>query len=427
MKVEKPTELFANRQFIYLWLEQIFTQFSYNLINFSLIVSVFKLTHSNLSVGFLLLCFFLPSAIFTNFAGLASDYFHRKKIMILANIVWAVLVFCLASATKSFLAICIISVLIQITDEFFTNANLATVPMVVPQKNLMMANSLFSLTNYLCLILGSLSVGLLIRFISPTAPFLIASCLALLGAFFVSKLHFQQKLTKPPKRKIIIQQVISDLKKGGQFIRSDKTVTTLVAFLVSLSVLQTLVTAIAPGFLENVLRIEAADASFVFILPLGVGLLLAGTFLGRFGKKYRKISLIQRGMILISSSLIFLALIPKSTQIANLTKKTTNFESRLGLSIPLALVITLLGFGGALVFVPANTSFQEKTPEQLRGRTISTYHFISYLCSSVLAFSSGFFADKIGFTPILFFLAFCGIFSGFFSRKILVEAGVLEK
>lgn len=427
MQIKKPTELFENRQFLHLWLEQILTQFSYNLINFSLIVTVFKLTHSNLSVSVLLLCFFIPSSIFTNFAGLASDYFHRKKIMILANIVWSTLVLTLTILSKSFLAICLVSILIQITDEFFANANMATIPSVVPKKNLMIANSLFSLTNYLCLILGSLSVGLFMRLISPTAPYIIASLLVYLGAFLVSKIHFEQKLIKPPKKKVIFEQIVGDLQKGWQFIRADRAITVLVGFLVSLNALQALVMAIAPGFLENVLRIEATDASFVFILPLGIGLLVAGSFLSRFGKKYRKISLIQRGMVLVSLALTFLALIPRSTRIANLTRKTTNFESRLGLSLPLSLVITLLGFGGALVFVPANTSFQEKTPEQLRGRTISTFHFLGYIFSSILTFSSGFFADKIGFTPILSFLAFCGIFLGFFSRKILIGAGILEK
>jgi len=420
-------QLLKNRNFLFLWLEQILTQFSYNLMNFSLIVSVFKLTGSNFSVGILLLCFFLPSSIFTNVAGLISDYFHRKKIMMLANIVWASLVLSFILARNTFWAICLVAILIQIADEFFVNANFSAIPSVVDPKNLLLANSLFSLTNYLCLILGTLSVGILIRMFSPVSPFIVASSLVFLGSFFVSKLNFQQKLILPQKRKVMFEHITNDLKKGWEFIKSQRSIKILVAFLVSLNALQAFFLAISPGYLENVLRIRGEDASFVFILPLGIGLLLAGTFLGKFGKKYRKISFIQKGLFLLGLAFLFLALIPKSTRIAKLTKKTWPFEAFLGVSAPLILMAIVLGFGGALVFVPSQTLFQEKIPEELRGRVLSTLHFSGYLASSALTLLSGFLADNIGFFPLFLSLSIFGLFLGIFSQRILVGAKVLEK
>lgn len=419
--------LLANRQFLYLWAEQILTQFSYNLINFALIVNVFKLTRSNFSVGILLLCFFIPSALTALIAGMVSDHFHRKKIMLVANLIWAFLILAYIPFLKNFWLICFVAILIQITDEFFSNANAAAIPNVVEKENLMLANSFFSFTNYLTLITGSLFVGFLVRIFSPYAPFMLASFLVFLGTFFVSKLEFKQRLIKIPTKEIAIEHIKKELKKGWKFINSSRSVKTLVAFSVLLQGFLGLILAISPGFLENVLSVKAEDASFVFILPLGLGLLAAGYFLEKFGKKFRKIQLIQRGMVLIGLSFLFLSLTAKSPKMAGLIKNTYHFEKILHISLPLTLIVIGLGFGGALVFVPAQTAFQEKVPSEVRGRVLSVNTLLNYMFSALLTLSSGFIADKIGFFPILLIFAIFGIFLGLFSKKILIEAKVLEK
>jgi len=427
MQKEKR-ELLANRQFLYLWAEQILTQFSYNLVNFSLIINVFKLTKSNFSVGILLLCFFFPSALTTLFAGIISDHFSRKKIMFLANIIWATLVLIYIFALKNFWAICLMTILIQITDEFFSNANTAAIPNVVNKKDLLTANSIFSLTGYLTLISGSIFVGILIRFFSSYAPFIIASFLVYLGAFFVSKLEFEQEVVKMPKKKVVIHQIEKEIKEGWNFIKNQSYLKILLSFLVFLQSLLGLILAISPGFLENVLNIKAEDASFVFILPLGIGLLGASWFLAKQGKKFRKIQLIQKGITLIGFSGLFLALIAKSPKVANkIIKNTRHFETLLPSSLPLTLIIMAMGFGGALVFVPAQSSFQERLPSKIRGRVLSVNTLLTYIFSSALTLSSGFIADQIGFFPLLLVLAILGIFLGSFSKKILIEAKVLEK
>ncbi len=428
MRLKKQRELLKNQQFFYLFLEQVLTQFSYNLLNFSLIVTVFKLTKSNFSVSLLLLCFFIPSIINAPIAGIISDHFHRKKILMITNLVWATLVLGFLVARQDFLLILFLTILIQITDEFFHNANAATIPSVVEEKKLMLANTFFSFTGYACMILGSLTVGLLIRLFSPNAPIILASLLVYLAAFFVSKLNFEQKLVRLPKNKEVLKHVIGEIKNGYQFIRNNRLITYLVTFIVSLNGLLFLMLAISPGFVETVLRVEAADASFIFVLPLGIGLITAGLVINKMGKERRKIEFIQKGILLVGLCLLFLAVMTKSARLAGFTtKKTYNFESVLGVSLPLAAIVGLLGFGGALVFIPANTLFLESIPENFRGRIISTNTLLTYLFSAILTLSSGLLADFLGFFPILLFLSIAGIFLGFFSRKILIEAKILEK
>jgi len=425
MQRQKTAELLKSQQFLFLLLEQIFTQVAYHLVNFSLILSVFKLTNSNFSVALLLLCFYLPSAIFVTIAGLTSDFVHRKKIIILSNLVWSTLVFTLSFLTKQFWTICLFAVLIQIADEFFFNAITSSIPNIVPKDQLLLANSLFNLTFYSSMVAGSFLVSLLSRFISPVAPLYFASGLTAFGAFFVSKIKIKQVVPSAPKRKILLQNIFQEITKGWQTIHENSTIKTLTLFLVVSNSLLSLAYAIAPGLL-SVFGIDATDFSFVLILPLGIGMIAGNLILSKLGKKYRKIFFIQKGLIIIGAVLLILAFIPKSNHLNSLTHKRMNFEKKLGISLPLSLLFSFLGIGGVLTFIPATTAFQENLPEEVRGRTQSTNQLLTYITSTILAFFSGSISDLLGFFPLLLVLSILSLTSGFLSKKILIKAGVLQ-
>lgn len=427
MNLKEHRELFKNKNFVYLWLEQIFTQYSYNLVNFTLIISVFTLTRSNLSVGVLLLCFYLPSAVFAIIAGITVDAVHRRKIIIMSNIIWALLVAVLFFTQNSFFAICLIAVLIQVTDEFFYNANSSSLPSVVEKSQLMSANSLFSATFFSCFILGSLSMGFITRFLSPGSPFLVSSLLVLTGAFLITKIKFEHKtIDFTAGKKQFSQRIYESLIEGWKYIKSNKTVTTISLFLIVANSLAGLFLAMAPGLL-TAFGINAQDASFVLVLPLSIGLLIASLLISKYGSRYRKISIVQKGLFVFGLLMLLMAFIPRTEQLAVLTEKRNHFETSLGISLPVAGIVGLLGFFGTMIFVPVYTSLQEHVPEELRGRTTSTTQFITYLMSAVFAFSAGFISDKLGFFPILFTLSVATISLGTFSKNLLVKFRVLEK
>lgn len=425
MSTLNKVSLLSNKHFIFLWLEQTLTQIAYHLVNFSLIISVFKLTNSNLSVGILLLCFYLPSAFFVNIAGLTSDFVHRKKIIITTNIIWSILVFTLSFFTHNFPAICLIAVLIQTTDEFFHNAVSASIPLIVPSTDLLTANSFFNITFYSAMILASLLVSLLSRFVHPLAPLYLASFLTLTGAFFISKIKIKQPVS-PKISKTQITQIIKEILKGWQTIKSDPTIKVLTAFLVVANSLLALVYAIAPGFLST-FGIDASDFSFVLVIPLGVGFLVGNFYLNRHKTKKRKIEFIQQGLIFLGIITFILSASQKYQRFSLLTQKRTNFETKLNISLPLSLLFAAVGFSAFLTFIPATTSFQENLPEETRGRTTSINQFLTYIISAILTFSSGAITDLFGFYPLFLCLSLIMITAGLFSRKWLIKAGILAK
>src|SRR3989338_7190728 len=94
---EKPTfaSVIANRGFLNLWINQILVQLSFNALNFTLIIWVFKLTDSNTAVSALLFAIYLPAVILGVFSGVLVDLIDRKKIILTIDILLSVCFFSL--------------------------------------------------------------------------------------------------------------------------------------------------------------------------------------------------------------------------------------------------------------------------------------------------------------------------------------------
>ena len=88
--------LLKNKNFLQIWLAQLFSQLAANLLNFALIIRVFDLSantsYANISVSLLILAFGVPSIIFAVLAGAYVDHLDRRKVLVVTNIVRAVLV-----------------------------------------------------------------------------------------------------------------------------------------------------------------------------------------------------------------------------------------------------------------------------------------------------------------------------------------------
>ncbi len=76
----------ANRKFLTLWLNQVLLQLSMNMLNFSLLIWVFRLTGSNAAVSLFVLSVVIPALIFGVFAGVVADILDRKKIIMMTDL-----------------------------------------------------------------------------------------------------------------------------------------------------------------------------------------------------------------------------------------------------------------------------------------------------------------------------------------------------
>jgi MFS family permease len=77
----------SERSFLFLWLAEVFTQVSMNMLSFVLILVAFKLSGSNTAVSGIVLTFIVPAIIFGLLAGVYVDRWNKKAVLFNTNII----------------------------------------------------------------------------------------------------------------------------------------------------------------------------------------------------------------------------------------------------------------------------------------------------------------------------------------------------
>src|SRR5687767_8571278 len=87
-----PFAVFRNRNFSLLWTGQLVETIGNSLTSIAASIYVYRLTNSALSVGLMLMATAAPSLLVGLFAGVFVDRYDRRKIMISADLLRAILV-----------------------------------------------------------------------------------------------------------------------------------------------------------------------------------------------------------------------------------------------------------------------------------------------------------------------------------------------
>src|SRR5215470_120314 len=85
--------MFRNRNFALIWLGEFVSQFGNWLVQIVSSILVFKITHSALSVGLMLMMTALPGFFLGLIGGVIVDRFDRKRILITCEILRALIYF----------------------------------------------------------------------------------------------------------------------------------------------------------------------------------------------------------------------------------------------------------------------------------------------------------------------------------------------
>lgn len=407
MKKEEVLNLFKNHNFKFLWANQILTQIAYNFLNFALMVLVYRLTQSNFAVALLVLTIIIPTAIFSIFAGIISDFFDKRKIMMITNFLYAFLVLFFIFLQQNVLGILTLSFLINLIDRFFTPAQQASLPLLVPAEKLLLANSLFSITINTALILGMTLAGPSMIIFGDSSPFLITSFLVFLAAisvYFLPKISVSQ--TFKVSLKTIFDDTLEAIKEGYSFLLGKRAVLTGIIFLTGIQTFVNIGISLAPGYAEKVLFIDVRQASLFLALPVGIGALLGIYFLNSFGNKILKRVIIRRGVIISGLSALLLGVLPLISRFLEgevFYLKENIVFSPLFLFAFLAMIF--LGASFSLMTIPTVTLLAEKTPKKLMGRVFGVFAMFQNAFAALPLIFIGAIADQISVYPLLFLFA----------------------
>lgn len=411
------SSIIKNRGFLNLWINQILVQLSYNSLNFALLIWVYHLTRSSTAVALMLLSVYLPSVIFGLFAGVLVDISDRKKIIMFINLALALCFLSLIIFKGSLSAILAIVFLINSLVQFYVPAESSAIPLLCRRDQLLSANSLFSITLFGAFLAGFGIAGPLINLFDIDFAFGFGAALLFL-AFLLSFLFPSIKSETDPLGKKLINAIdtknliqigqvgVKEIKNTFYLIRGRIAVMASLFILASVQVVIAILGALIPSFFEGTLGINATDASFILVLPLGIGMVLGGVLLSRYGHLFPKRSIVSGGITVGGLLFFTLGVAPLISPVIKYFPfhKPLPFIYQMPLSSILIVGSFLLGLSMVSIVVPSQTALQEYSPEKDRGKVYSALSVLMSALTLIPVLLAGVLADNFGVGPIFTFM-----------------------
>lgn len=424
---ENPEEqgfwpVLQNRNFLLMWTGQVFSQVAdkvYLVLIIAIITTQFKAPDQSVSVwvSSIMIAFTIPAVLFGSVAGVYVDRWSKKKVLVLTNVLRGALVLSLPpllwicgqrigwfGVPLGFWVLLAITFLVSTLTQFFAPAEQSAIPLIVEKPHLLSANSLYTLTMLLALI-GGFAAGE--PLLEMAGAFLAQHGwdagreLVVGGSYAIAGLLLLILRTgeTADNRSAGDNHVWADIKEGLSYLNEHRRVRTALIQLVilfsvfaALAVLVVRLAEVLPGI---------KTSQFGFLLATGgIGMAISATILGSIGQSWPRHRLSFYGSIGMATMLAGLAFCTQS------------------LWISLALLVGL-GAAAALIGVPMQTTIQEKTPEEMRGKVFGLQNNATNIALSLPLALAGlaetFFGLRTVFLGLAVIVAIGGLLSWYIS------------
>ncbi len=402
--------LFKNRQFMALWIAQVFSQFADRAV-FVLFVAILTLQQAHAPktglaqngaaelTSWLYVAFTIPAVLFSPIAGVYVDRWSHRSVLVLSNLVRAacVALVVMPAVSQSLKLDFALAFLISVGCQFFGPAETASIPRLVSKKELFAANSLFFTTMMIALGFGFAIGEPIISHIglnnSPwviSGLFVIASCLLF--------------TIEDNKRKVVAREPWwEELRFGLSYIsgnplvfRAIMKITILFSTIITLNI-------IAVGLTQQVLHIQAFQFGYV-VAAAGLGMGIGNFWVAHYAHKAPSNVLVYGGFTGLG---VFMSLIGCLGFLGS-------WHGML-MIVPLFMACCV-GISCGFVAVPTQAALQAVVPEDLRGKVFGAQNTAMSAASTIPVVLAGQFIDNLpgGVSTTLFLIglptAFVGIY-----------------
>ena len=401
-----------NRNFLFLWGAQVLSQTAMNGIHFTQMVLIEELTHSSAQLGIVILAWSLPAVLFSAVAGVVVDRFPNKWILVTSNVLRIltagsyILVLRTRGGHSLLLAIYTITFIASAIGQFFSPAEAATIPLLVNHQHLLAANSLFSLTLTASAVAGLILLGPLgIKLLDVEGSFAAIAIIYTGAAILVALLP---KDNPRPLRNSYASSAIrrawAEVREGWQFVGSHRPVLAALLRVTLVATLALIMAMLIPGFAARVLGMNPEDAVYIFA-PAGLGLVLSTYLVGRFGYLVRREILINIGLGTMVLTLVALGLVSRGHRTLSVPLFEAYPQTAVNLTTAVMVLTAFLGFSVVLVNIPAQTTLQERTPLEVRGRVFAVQFLVANVAGLPPTLFIGTLADRIGIPRVILLIA----------------------
>ena len=345
---------------------------------------VLSLTGSPFLLGLVGTMQFLPVTFFSLFAGVLTDKFPKKKILIFTQTVSMLLAFTLSALvftnTLKYEYIILLALCLGFCNTLDMPTRQAFNMEVVGKEDLMNAIALNSATFNLARIIGPAIGAMLMGYLGAGWCFLLNGFSFMAVIYGLVHIETVNYIRLKTSEKGILKEIVDGLK----YIKNKPI---LLETLILVSIMGVFVfnyAVLIPVFTKNVLHMDAKTYG-VLLSALGAGSLVGALLVTFKSKGAPKRTLMIGSSICIGIMLIF-------TGMSNLYYLT-------------ALSLALTGIFNMFFSTTANSTLQLNSEDEYRGRVMSVYSLVFAGFTPIGSLFSGFIAEKYG-------ARFCFILSG---------------
>lgn len=371
------------RDFLKIWISQLSSQIAVNMLNFAIILHIYNLTKSTTTISLVLIASAIPSVLLGPFSGVFADRFNYKSILTVVNFLRFLAVLLLLIGQSNVLALLEIIFVISAIAQFFSPAEAASIPLIVPKQRMIGANSVIVTTTYATLLIGYSLAGPIMSASSPTFLFLICGFLYLIATFSVNRMtNYDDKKVKPIAISTLaadIESIWQQTKDGARYIVGNRTIKrTLIKLTIGWVALGSFVTLL-PGFGTSVLGLPANLVGPYIVAPAGIGMILAAYILDK--RKRLNFDVVADWSFMIVGLILFSFAAFKFYHAFAASRLITT------------LLVIGLGFGCSVIYVTAQTVLHLKSEESLRGRLFGVSSMLTNMAMSLPALAVGGISD----------------------------------
>ena len=385
-------QLLSQKNFLFLWISQLLSQLTINLVNFSILTHIYNTTKSSVAVSLLWLAYSLPAFLFGPFSGSIVDRFSRKRIMMAANLLQSMTVALYLLAGNRIFFLYSLAFLYSAFDQLYLPAQQASIPWLVAKPLYPVANGIFLLTQQASFLIGFGLGGILLSLMGPSPTIILSSVFLIMASMFVSRLPHDTERIKKSDVDTGLERFLADVADGYKLLKTHPGVRFPVVFIICLQTFITIIAIILPSFVSQALGLNLYHAGPVLVVPAALGALFTTLTLPKLLRHSRKKLIVENGLLTAALSIFalsFAGFLPGSLKI---------FVS----------MISAVGLGTSFTsaLIPTNTLLQEQTPEEFRGRVYGILVFFMTISTTVPLIITSSLVDLVGSQIIMSLFAF---------------------
>jgi Na+/melibiose symporter-like transporter len=357
---------------------------------------IYAITGSTLASATMLLASFVPQILFSSVAGVFVDRWDRKRTMIGANLLLCVGLAPLVLVHRADQVWIVYVVLMWegIIQVFFSPAEQALVPHLVPDDRLVTANALNGQNADLSRLVGSAVGGVVAGLGGITALAAVDAATFVLAASMVAAVRTSGRAvdsdaapeTSTRELEGRLMRLWNEWLNGLRAAASQRVLRVIFAFVLVTSVGEGIMGTLFAPFVRDVLH-GSAEAYGLIVSVQAIGGIAGGLVAASVGHRVSAAHLFGWGSVVFGVVDLTMFLYPLVwVQVW-----------------PAAACMIVVGVPGALTVAGFMTLFQRSTADAYRGRVFGAMGLVQSVAMVVGAVGAGFLGSSVGIVPVLAF------------------------